>query len=200
VNLTFVKNKKEIFKATSWAGYVGIMTGMIVGEKISKYSVSLNYRRSDGTLLGNVQRAMALKWPIGYLIREVLECGYTYQHAKKVFKTYQLISPCYVTMCNQDGASCIIVRNPDSCVKLINSRKHVCQTNIDPDCNDPYKNIMYSIERRGLVNNIISNDSSKWKSYSDVVESFSQYPIINDITIYCVLMDPKNGLYLSFIP
>ena len=94
--LEFRKGGKTVFKAVSWAGHVGVLTGMLPGS----YSMAVNYRRSNGTIIDNVERAMTLAWPIGYLCRDILENSETYDEARRRLKDSRLISPCYVVMCN----------------------------------------------------------------------------------------------------
>jgi acid ceramidase len=49
INLQFQKNNKTIFKAISWAGYFGILTGM----RNYSFGISLNYRIIDDNKFNN---------------------------------------------------------------------------------------------------------------------------------------------------
>jgi len=194
VELIFVKNKMQIFSATSWAGYVGIMTAMVP----YKYTVALNYRRSNGTLFDNVSKALQLKWPIGYLIRYILENEYDFDNTKKIFKEAELISPCYITLGHPNGQSCIIVRDPNNCVTVIENN-YVCQTNIDPNCCDSNKSILYSIARRNKVDEIISSKVTIWNTFDDILKDMLVFPILNEETIYTAIMNLTDNIHFSEI-
>ena len=191
VNLVFKKDNQVLFGATSWVGYVGIMTGMISGQ----YTVALNYRRSNGSLFDNFMRTLAQKWPIGYLIRYVLENGYSLGQALDMFKHTLLIAPCYITLSDSQNKCYNIIRDHDKLINYIVSNDWICQTNNDPGCHDINKNILWSIERRDKVNDIILKESQNWNSYEDIMKSFLVNPILNEETVYCVLMGVKAGGY-----
>ena len=61
INVVFIKHNKVLFKGVT-PGYVGIVTGMN-----DTYSLALNFRASNGSLIGNVMRTIGMKWPVGYL-------------------------------------------------------------------------------------------------------------------------------------
>ena len=54
--MDFQKNNQTIFKATTWIGYVGVLTGMRVQNG---YSVSVNFRNTGGNLTTNLKTALA---------------------------------------------------------------------------------------------------------------------------------------------
>ena len=193
IDLEFIKEGKVVFKGISWAGYIGIMTGKIP----KKYSVALNYRRSNGNLLGNATRATSMCWPIGYLIRSTLEKEYDFNIALKAFSRTYLISPCYITMCNSSGHSYIITRDCDKCLSKLKSDNFLIQTNVDYDKDEP--NILYSIERRGEAQRIIMEQRDSWNNYDDVMGAFRRWPIINEETIYVCLLDPQNSNIISYV-
>jgi hypothetical protein len=56
VDVDFQKNNQTIFKATTWIGYVGVLTGMRVSDG---YSVSVNFRHTGGSLITNLKTALA---------------------------------------------------------------------------------------------------------------------------------------------
>lgn len=202
VQLVFQRNYQTVFVATSWVGYIGIMTGMLP----NKYSVSLNFRKSDGTIFGNVKRLMGGSWPIGYLIRWLLENEMSYNDACNHFRKASLVSPCYITLCNGNGESAIFVRDYDKCVieKKQGHSNYLIQTNIDPDCEDEEKDILWSIERKCLVKEIIRSNIKDWNKstdiYKDLKRSFNIHPLMNEITIYVCIMDPQKNKYINFLP
>lgn len=199
VELIFQRNEKTVFRATSWAGYVGIMTGMTY-HLDNNYTLALNYRNTNGTLFNSVQRTIRMYYPIGYLIRNTLESSLPFEEALDILKNAQLISPCYLTICTMNE-KLIIVRNCKDGYTIRKKNKrypdHLCQTNIDPGCHDEDKNILSSIERRKKVESIFLNN--EWKNMDDILRSFHVYPINNEITIYETIMNPGTGYYKTNI-
>ncbi|CAF3257544.1 unnamed protein product [Rotaria socialis] len=54
IDVDFQENDQTVFKATTWIGYVGILTGMRVQNG---YSVSVNFRHAGGQLTTNLKTA-----------------------------------------------------------------------------------------------------------------------------------------------
>lgn len=193
INVNFIRNGKSVFRGVTWAGYVGIVTGMN-----SYYSVALNYRRSNGTLMNNFMRTIAMKWPVGYLVRHTLENSWNkYEEALNIFSKYQLISPCYITLCSADHDAVVIVRECDRVVQVryLNSMEYIVQTNCDDD-RDP-NNIMWSHERVGRVRQIMNSFSVDGASVQKIFETFDGDPIINSHTIYKSVLIPKENVLES---
>lgn len=205
INAEFIKGGKTLFKATTWAGYVGIATAVN-----NDYSIALNYRRSDGTLLGNIWRTMKMKWPVGYLIRYIFENNVTSSSARSLLRTTQLISPCYITFCTKCGPACVIMRNKDSVAdeKVLGSNGsngYLIQTNHDT-IKTSYANIMESFERYTLAEKILKE---KFKFNSEgvcvnatqdkILEEFHVRPIINSHTIYSSIIVPSKYLLKAYV-
>lgn len=133
IDVSFTQNGEELFKATTWAGYVGILTGMN-----QKYAISVNFRKSNGNLLGNIRNAVAGYWPIGYLVRDVFECDRSYNKTLKRLQNTDIIAPTYFTISGIRNAK-ILARDPRDIVyeKDINSEDGILiQTNMDSDTYD----------------------------------------------------------------
>ena len=200
VNVIFTRGGKPVFRGTTWAGYVGIVTGLN-----TNYSLALNYRRSEGTLLGNVFRTIKMKWPIGYLVRHVLENNFSDFKAYEALCTYKLISPCYITYCSTGIVSRVIVRECDSFAgeRVLTNRNKVpflIQTNHDVGSKSP-TNIMWSHERYNKAKKLLEQkDFSKSKDIKkDILETFCVKPIINEHTIYASLMIPDSMYLKSYV-
>ena len=82
------------------------------------YSVAVNFRRTGGTLTANLQTALSKykrlcyekiiidalssclsAWPIGFLVREILESTKDYHIAVEQLAQSSIIAPCYLTIC-----------------------------------------------------------------------------------------------------
>jgi len=197
IDIDFYSKDRKVFRATTWLGYVGVLTGL---SYVMKYSIAINYRRTTNnkesyiqSLFGNIVSTLLQYWPISYLIRNVLQNNRPLEETKSILREYQLISPCYITICCKEN-SCIIVRDPKFCVKEISIEKgSLIQTNVDDDKTQP--DILYSNARRVLCEKIISSENMKGKSISKVMEQFKIFPIFNSDTIYWNVMIPEVDYY-----
>uniref|UniRef100_A0A2R9A1U6 ceramidase n=1 Tax=Pan paniscus TaxID=9597 RepID=A0A2R9A1U6_PANPA len=111
VNLDFQRNNKTVFKASSFAGYVGMLTGF----KPGLFSLSLNERFSiNGGYLGILEWILGKKdamW-IGFLTRTVLENSTSYEEAKNLLTKTKILAPAYFILGgNQSGEGCVITRD-----------------------------------------------------------------------------------------
>lgn len=55
LDVDFQKSGQTVFRATTWVGYVGILTGMRVQNG---YSVSVNFRNTRGQFTTNLKAAL----------------------------------------------------------------------------------------------------------------------------------------------
>ncbi len=182
--LTFEKHGRTLYTAISWAGYIGVLTGMS-----ENYGLAVNFRRSDGNLLKNATRAVEMCWPVGYLCRSLLAKGLSYKEMENALKTAPLISPCYFTLCSAID-SCVIAREPDSTVDYF-SELPLIQTNKDRRGDD--NNILYSRQREALAREIIDRSGTTWKGMDDIVAAFNVFPIVNHDTVYVCCMCPEEN-------
>ena len=199
INVTFMKDSKELYQATTWAGYVGIATGLN-----KKYSLALNYRRSDGTLFGNVMRAIRMKWPVGYMIRDIFEKNLSKKDTYKALMSYKLISPCYITFCPSIGDAKVIIRDHDKTVslKLTDKTGYLIQTNHDEL--ESQVNIMWSFERYLKAKEIIKTFKFNENKCIDInseamFNKFLVKPIINEHTIYASVLIPERSYIKSYV-
>jgi hypothetical protein len=64
VELDFQRGGRTVFLGTTWAGYVGILTGVRPGA----YSVSVNFRVVGDGVMTNLKKGLKSHWPIGFLV------------------------------------------------------------------------------------------------------------------------------------
>ena len=192
IKVRFMKNNKLLYEAVTWVGYVGIVTGMS-----RNHSIAVNYRQSDGSFMGSMWRIISFHWPIGYLIRDILENNYDTVKTLRILSNSKLVSPCYITLCPGKGDAYIITRDHDKLVSIrnFNESTYIVQTNCD-DINDE-NNIMWSKERMYKVDRIMNRNDISDQSHitvSDIFDMFSKTPIINIHTIYSTVMVPEKGI------
>lgn len=204
IEVTFIKDSLPLFKSTTWAGYVGVLTGMG-----SKYAISVNFRRSSGNLIHNVRRAISGNWPIGYLVRDILESDCSYKRAVKQLRNTELVAPTYFTICGMSHAK-IIARDPLSVVyeqEIESGLPEVppsgplegsvnapfgakgggtlIQTNMDAGTgSESSQNILYSKERLRLAKRGVGECTDK----KTLFKLMNMHPITNESTIYCTYM------------
>jgi hypothetical protein len=143
------------------------------------------------TLLKNLYRTITLKWPIGYLIRDIISKDYDIDDCSYYLHISDLISPCYITMFVPNHKSCIITRNCDSVENIRDD--NLIQANCDFDKVEP--NILYSLQRRDKVAEvqryidekmfpIMGSDGEPTYDINLILEKLLVFPIINEETIY----------------
>lgn len=194
VDLEFHKSGRTIFKATSWVGYVGIATATVQ----EKYSVAMNFRltkdRTLTSMLSNIYALLNMKWPVGYLIREVCASECSYNKMLVDFCKSSVVSPCYLTICPASTElPFIITRDPDGFE--ITEGEYVVQTNCDQCKTEP--DILYSVNRRVLATSVIAQNGNNFSSVDQLSRSMLKAPIVNEETIYYTIMNPRSGLHYS---
>lgn len=193
IDLIFTKKGKVVFYATSWVGYIGILTATVP----KKYSLAVNYRRTENitfnSIIKNTLNVMKMHWPIGYLIREVCTNNLSNIEMKDMLCNSALVAPCYITICFADREPEIITRDTNNF--KIHKNKFVVQTNCDQNKISP--DILYSVERRNNVTKLFTNNT--FKHIDELLINILKYPVINNETIYYCVMDPMNGVHVTTI-
>lgn len=192
VHLEFRRENKVVFHAISWAGFVGVLTAMKPGVA----SVSLNYRKSGCSVLGNLWRLWKGRIPIGYLIRYEMERAISYDDCIKGLSTPPLIAPCYLTIAGcQANQACTIVRDADRVVAIRRlSDSCLIQTNIDTlDAEDTANSKARHVKAKTLAGSIVPND----KLELGLLKGFMVEPIDNKTTVFGCVMNARTGQVLS---
>jgi len=95
------------FTASSWAGYVGVLTGVrAAGPNWDGLAISVNFRRkvqeplSIGVILEKVKNLVTLGEPVGFLLRRVLggQQYATHQAAMRALEQQAVVAPVYFTV------------------------------------------------------------------------------------------------------
>jgi len=144
VNVIFTRRRREVYRVTTWVGFVGVLTGM----RKRAYSVAINYRWTAGGLWRNAATLLlARSWPLSLVIRDVLETAGDYAAAVKRLTTVRLMAPCYIVVCGiRPTEGVVLTRNRLSAEKprflaeqpLQPGRRHrplrwIVQANCDAD-------------------------------------------------------------------
>lgn len=186
IGLNVKRGDKLIAKVITWVGYVGFLTA---SNTVEGYTVTINYRQTvEPTIINmmyNLNRIRQLIWPIGYLVREIMEKRTKEDNAISILQGREIVSPCYITIYSHTSSSCIITRDCHKTVDLRND--NLVQTNCDWGKTNP--DILYSVERREKVQQIQKKVlDDKITNEAEIVDLLSQSPIINEETVYLVIM------------
>jgi len=192
IEVEFQRGGKTEYVITTWAGYVGALTGM----RPNGFSVSVNFRSTDGSFWTNFKKAVTKCWPVGFLVREILETVKDYKQAVGYLAASDLIAPCYFTIAGANKSQgTVLTRRPASEENRItlDTKPYLVQTNIDHWSNNKEEDILDSIKRRSLASNKLSelktvNEESLWKL-------LSRDPLVNDLTIFGTFMCPNKGIF-----
>jgi len=175
IKVRFMAGEKYLFDAITWAGFVGIFTGI----KSGNYTISLNYRRNNSpNFLENFISVFKGYYPHSFFIRSLLSSD----DDPMIVKSVKLISPAYYIIL-KDDIKCTIIRDRE---KVLNIKEAPCvQTNCDEiDGKRSGDNIMLSYERLDYMEKIIDKTYSKEK----LIKYINQHPIVNGHTIYTTIM------------
>lgn len=212
----FVRGGRVLFSATTWPGYVGVMTGI----KPDAFSLSVNYRRTDRgasnmlkEVIWNMVMGLANSWPVSFLVREVLEQDISYAAAVESLQQSRLMAPTYITVAGTAaGEGTIITRARDPKIVLpkwhLSDNGPVVQTNRDWFQDDDSAveaagegrgadiNICHSIERSCLARAAIASLAAH-RSPHELWLLMSTAPCRAEDTIYTTAMCPKSGELLT---
>ncbi|PNI34755.1 ASAH1 isoform 3 [Pan troglodytes] len=199
VNLDFQRNNKTVFKASSFAGYVGMLTGF----KPGLFSLSLNERFSiNGGYLGILEWILGKKdamW-IGFLTRTVLENSTSYEEAKNLLTKTKILAPAYFILGgNQSGEGCVITRDRKESLDVYEldakqGRWYVVQTNYDR-----WKHPFFLDDRRTPAKMCLNRTSQENISFETMYDVLSTKPVLNKLTVYTTLIDVTKGQFETYL-
>ncbi|XP_054634107.1 acid ceramidase isoform X1 [Dunckerocampus dactyliophorus] len=199
VNVDFKRNKQTVFKSTSFAGYVGMLTGI----KPTAFTLTMNERFSlDGGYIG------ILEWILGkrdgiwmsFLTRSVLENATSYEEAKGRLAQTKLLAPAYFILGgNSTGQGCIITRSRLLSLDVLEidlklGRWYVLETNYDH-----WKDPLFLDDRRTPAMKCMNATSQANVSIKTLYDVLSTKPVLNKLTTYTTLMQVSAGTLESYI-
>uniref|UniRef100_A0A2K6RLT1 Acid ceramidase n=1 Tax=Rhinopithecus roxellana TaxID=61622 RepID=A0A2K6RLT1_RHIRO len=199
VNLDFQRNNKTVFKASSFAGYVGMLTGF----KPGLFSLTLNERFSvNGGYLGILEWILGKKdamW-IGFLTRTVLENSTSYEEAKNTLTKTKILAPAYFILGgNQSGEGCVITRDRKESLDVYeldakHGRWYVVQTNYDR-----WKNPFFLDDRRTPAKMCLNHTTQENISFETMYDVLSTKPVLNKLTVFTTLIDVTKDQFETYI-
>ncbi|AKI80368.1 acid ceramidase-like protein [Acanthamoeba polyphaga mimivirus] len=185
IGLNIIRGNKKIGQTITWIGYLGFLTAW---NHKHNYTIAINYRTSTESnqsklakIIKNIQRTITLKWPVGYMVRYLIENEKPIEKVIAFTTEVQLISPCYITVYISDGQSFVVTRD---CHRTVDIRTdNLIQTNCDFGKNKP--NILYSVERRDYVESVIASITTD-TCPDKLIKTLLKFPVVNEDTIFWV--------------
>ena len=192
IDVKFVRNNKVIYQAHTFAGYVGIFTGM----KPYRYSITINQRFIlNGGYMGIFRwfYNMKPKWN-SFIVRDILEGDYTYYQAAEILQKIELVSPIYYIIAGTEyNQGLLITRNRyyEEKPLYLNSTSYLIQTN-----HDHWEKPYYFDDR---ITPAIRFMNKYKHTYDNMLKFLSTKPILNILTIYSSIMIPKINKMFGMI-
>ncbi|XP_065127838.1 N-acylsphingosine amidohydrolase (acid ceramidase) 1a isoform X1 [Paramisgurnus dabryanus] len=199
VNVKFERDNQTLFKSTTFAGYVGMLTGIRPGE----LTLTMNERFNiDGGYIG------ILEWIFGkrdgmwmsFLTRKVLENATSYEDAKNQLSQTELLAPAYFILGgNQTGQGCVITRTRINTLDIWEldmklARWYVLETNYDH-----WEKPMVLDDRRTPAMRCMNQTTQGNISLATIYDVLSTKPVLNKLTTYTSLMEVSTGTLESYV-
>lgn len=198
IDVTFTRDGDDLYKITTFAGYLGALTA----SKPGAFSLSVNSRMVWGDEWKGI-----MEWIVGDhtaqlgapLTRRIFEDCDDYACAKGHLTETKLVSPAYFILANgaaPEGA--VITRDRDSVDGIFELNQttvangesgswYLVQTNADPDAD-----VIWDKRRAPAVKCMKELNSV---SASDLFDVLSTKPLLNMMTVFTTIMDPKSGTH-----
>jgi len=195
IKVEFQKQGKTLFWGTTYAGYIGVLTGMKPGS----FAISLN-ERDTGYMVENLLEALLIPGTriASFLIRDTLTNIQTFDEAIQVISSASLVAPAYIIVSGANpGEGAVITRNRYNVADLwkldLNlNRWFLVETNDDhwlpPDD-----------DRRDLANIAMNAIGEKGIDLDGLYQVLSVRHVLNSQTTYTTLMSATTGNFTVFV-
>ncbi|XP_002405171.3 acid ceramidase isoform X2 [Ixodes scapularis] len=200
VELDFQRSGKTVFKAVSFAGYLGVLTGVKKGA----FSLTINERFSlNGGFIGLLEWILgdhSQHW-VGFLTRDLMENATSYDVAKMTLSTTKLLAPVYFILGGtKSGEAAIITRSRNSdhadVYQLSDTKDKwfLLETNYDHWKTPPSYD-----DRRGPGIKCMRNMTQQALGFKGLFDVLSTQPVLNLLTVYTALMRASTGEIETYI-
>jgi len=194
-NVKFQRSGKTVYEGITYAGYVGLLTGVRKGS----FAVSID-QRDEGYLIENFLEALLIPGTrvLAFLVRDTLENTNTFDEAVNIFATTSLAAPCYIIVSGSyPGQGVVVTRNRLEAVDLwyLDSnagRWGLVETNYDhwkPDGDG----------RRTAAEKMMKLLGQQKISMDTLYTVLSTPPVLADSTTYTCLMCAATGNLTAYI-
>eukprot|EP01089_Gocevia_fonbrunei_P013076 TRINITY_DN3247_c0_g1_i1.p1 TRINITY_DN3247_c0_g1~~TRINITY_DN3247_c0_g1_i1.p1 ORF type:complete len:378 (-),score=82.81 TRINITY_DN3247_c0_g1_i1:50-1144(-) len=193
INVEFTKGGKVVYVGTTYAGFVGLPTGMKKGG----FAISLD-ERDTGMILENLLEAWLVPGVTGptFLIRDALDKYDKYEDAVTALSKTPLVAPAYLITSGLTEAA-VITRDRDGARdiwRLDSTRWFEVETNYDH-----WEATPASDPRRKVANDAMEKIGQHNITLDNIFEVLSTHPVLNPTTTYTALMSVTTGAYTSYV-
>lgn len=199
VNIDYQKNGKTVYKTVSFAGYVGVLSGMKPGVM----TLTLNERFNiDGGFIGIIEWILGkrdAKWS-SFLSRDVLETATSYKQALDMLANEEVLAPVYYILGGtKSGEGVVITRSRTKCLDQMslnptNKTWFVLETNYDN-----WKPPLIIDDRRTPGKACMNKMGQENVSFKGLYNVLSTQPVLNKLTTYTTLMQASSGKMETYI-
>lgn len=217
IQVEYVRDNKVIASAITYAGYVGVLTGVRPG-----LSISLNYRdRLNSNAPVRAHRWHQLRMLLGFapsissVLRSVLLADQvpTLAELTERFATKDKAitsSPCYLTFCSPSSILILekdlnnsVIRTSDQFL-VVTNHDEAEEKSQDTSAHHTIVKGMAKLEdtsigRKYCVANAYSECSKGSITLDTIQEWISTQPVLNDFTHFSCIMDPSTGKIVSTV-
>lgn len=200
VNIDYQRNGKTVYKSVSFAGFVGVFSGVKPGV----LTITLNERFNiDGGYIGILEWILGkrnVKWST-FLTRDVLETATSYEQAHDMFSNEEVLAPVYYILGGtKSGEGVVITRSRTKSLHPMslnpsNNTWFILQTNYDN-----WKPALVIDDRRtpgkACLNKMGQQVAAAFKGLYNVL---STQPVLNKLTTYTTLMQASSGTVETYV-
>jgi len=197
IQVEFMKNDKVHFKATTYAGYVGIVTGY----RPNLFSITGD-ERDEGSLVSNILSLLGGNSFTFFMEREVLNKAQNYSEALQLLTSSPTIAPVYFILAGvnrNEGA--IITKSAGGLVNVTKLGENslfpswfLVETNYDP-----WVQVPKSDDRRGAAIRSLVSIGQANITLQHIQEVLSAVPVFNRDTTYTTVMQTSSSHYSTII-
>ncbi|XP_040059837.1 N-acylethanolamine-hydrolyzing acid amidase isoform X2 [Gasterosteus aculeatus] len=188
MDVIFLKNGKEAYRGTSFAGYIGLWTG----QSPNKFTISGDQRGTDRwwNWWKNVVSAFILgRSPVSWLVRETLEEAKDFQDAAmRLSKTPIITGVYYIVAGTRAGEGVVITRDRAAAADIwaldpVSGGWYRVETNFDHWLPPPARD-----HRRDTANKALNATGQDHINMETLYQVLSLSPVCSGGTIYTTIM------------
>ncbi|XP_031549025.1 acid ceramidase-like [Actinia tenebrosa] len=199
VQLDYRRGGKTLYKTVTFAGYVGVITGLKPGV----LTLTLNERFNiNGGYIGMIEWILgkrSAKWT-SFITRDVLEQASSYAEAHDMLANTEVLAPVYYILGgNQSGQGVVLTRDrtknlKENSLDPKNGKWFVLETNYDF-----WEPPLVFDDRRTPGTYCMQHGGQNALSMKSLYNVLSTQPVLNKLTTYTVVMQANSGEMMTYI-
>merc|ERR1711871_343105 len=193
-NVNFTKSGRLLFRTTTYAGYIGALTGMKPGA----FTVSMDQRfTNSSTLLNIVEAALLGGHEVGLTLRTALEHNATFEDAVEYLGSVHLASVEYIIVGGVNfNQGAVLSRERSYSVDTWRldtpTRWYLVETNYDHWVSVPADD-----DRRHPAENMLNAFSMTNMTLSALDGIMNTFPVLHRDTTYTTMMSARTGEFYT---